>query len=104
MSECQPCNAPAPVEVPCAPMTCAQRMCAAVNAYHALMMGQQVVEAQFGAERVKYTAANAEQLKSYISLLHATCPSEESRAVLGLSGGGPLGVRFGCGPRRRCGC
>jgi hypothetical protein len=79
-------------------------MCAALNAYHSLMMGQQVVEAQFGTERVRYTAANADQLKSYISMLHATCPSEDSAAILGLTGGGALSVRFGCGPRRRCGC
>lgn len=107
MSDCQPCDAASAMEAAaqqCTTMTCDQRMCMAVNAYHSLMMGQQVVEAQFGTERVRYTAANADQLKNYISMLHASCPSPDSAAILGLVGGGPLGVSFGCGPRRRCGC
>ena len=105
MSDCNACtDTPVPSTEPCVTLTCAQRMCEATNAYHKLMMGAQVVEAQFGTERVRYTASNADQLKAYIAMLHNSCPSDDSKTILGLTGGGPLGLRFGCMPRRKCGC
>jgi hypothetical protein len=85
--------------------TCADMLCAAVNAYLALQGGREVVEVQFGEERVKYQPKSMPHLLDHIRRLNIACPNEAASALLGLGGGGPLSVSFGCGSRRRgCGC
>lgn len=80
-------------------------LCAALNAYNALMVGVDVVEVQFGEQRVKVGPKSIPLLLDHIRRLHLSCPSEASAAVLGLGGGGggPIGVSFGA-RRGRCGC
>lgn len=112
MAECNPCeqatSLPAAGE-PCG-QTCADMLCDAVTAYSAVrrsMMGGKVTnEVQFGEQRTKY-AATAETVKFLlddIRRLNMTCPSESAKAILGLAPTGPLGVRFGCGTKVKCGC
>jgi hypothetical protein len=56
---------------------------------------------------VKY-AATSETVKFLlddIRRLNMSCPSDASKAILGLGAtSGPMGVNFGCGPRPQCGC
>lgn len=104
MTNCNPCDKAAePQARPSATPTCADMLCTAVNAYNALMGGREVVEVQFGEQRVKYNPKSAPMLLDHIRRLNITCPSPAASAILGLGGGGPLSVSFGCGPRRR-GC
>ena len=79
-------------------------LCAAVHAYLALQSGREVVEAQFGEERVKYNPKSMPQLLDHIRRLNIACPNEAASALLGLGGGGPLSVSFGSRTRRGCGC
>jgi hypothetical protein len=113
MAECNPCeqaaNLPAAGE-PCAP-SCADMLCEAVMAYNAvrrsMMSGKTTAEVKFGEQAVKY-AATSETVKFLlddIRRLNMSCPSDASKAILGLGAtSGPMGVGFGCGPRPRCGC
>jgi predicted Mrr-cat superfamily restriction endonuclease len=86
-------------------------LCEAVMAYNAvrrsMMSGKVTAEVKFGEEAVKYSATSetVKFLLDDIRRLNVTCPSEASRAILGLGAiTGPLGVRFGCGPSAKCGC
>lgn len=106
MTNCNPCDQAAapPSASPCVTPTCAEMLCAAVNAYNALMSGREVVEVQFGEERVKYNPKSMPNLLDHIRRLNIACPSAAASAVLGLGGGGPLSVSFGPRNRRCCGC
>lgn len=115
MTTCNPCEQAASLPAegqPCVTPTCAEMLCESMLAYNAvrrsMMSGKVTAEVQFGEQRVKY-AATAETVKFLlddIRRLNMSCPNESAKAILGIgaASGGPLGVRFGCGPRVKCGC
>jgi gpW len=97
-----PCNSVTPVPTLRPALSCAQMLGLRMQAYNELQFsGQNVIEVRFGDQTVKYTAGNVESLLADIKRLHASCPTPESAALLGLGDVGPINVRFGCAP---CGC
>jgi hypothetical protein len=90
----------------------------AVQAYHALMVGQTRVRVKHGESEVEYDKRNINALKQYLMSLYQSCPSMEAAAVLGIpqrrSPGVPVHGSFDfpsscCGPvepdcSANCGC
>lgn len=68
-------------------MTDQEMLAAAIAARHALILGQSVVECDFGGagaqQRTKFTAANADRLDAYIAELEARIAGLPRRGALG---------------------
>ena len=74
----------------------------------AMMSGKSVIKVKFGEEEVTYQAVSSTLalIRNEIAMLHRSCPSTASAAVLGYGGGngGPLRVSMGCPPQVRRSC
>jgi hypothetical protein len=68
-------------------MTDQDMLDAARAARHALLMGQGIVECDFGGaggqQRTKFTAANADRLDAYIAELEAKVAGRSARGAVG---------------------
>lgn len=64
-------------------MTDQEKLDAARLALHQLLMGQGVVECEFGGQRTKFTAANVDQLKAYIAELEGRIAGCAPRGAIG---------------------
>jgi hypothetical protein len=64
-------------------MTDQEMLDAARLARHELMMGQGVVECDFGGQRTKFTVASADRLDAYIAELEARIAGLPRRGAIG---------------------
>lgn len=63
-------------------LTLAERLAEAKAAYHALQIGQSAVEVRDSSgESVRYTAANASRLKTYIAEIEAEIAAAAGTAI-----------------------
>jgi hypothetical protein len=64
-------------------MSNADKLAAAEDARHRLLLGQQAVEVDFGTYKTRFTAANRESLESYIAELKALIAGTPTRGAIG---------------------
>ena len=75
--------------------SCRELLDAACIAYNEAMMGNKAQMVRWSDETVQYQQISPKQLFEHIQRLHASCPTELSRAIVGGSARA-LGVSFGC--------
>ena len=66
-------------------LTTAEKLAAAEEALHALLIGGQEVEVQYENTRIKYTQANIEELRRYIALLKGEDDTTKRRRPFGVA-------------------
>jgi hypothetical protein len=66
-------------------LTNEEKLAAAIAARHRLLMGEAVVECDFGEQRTKFTAANADRLDAYIAELEALIAGLPRRGAMGFA-------------------
>jgi hypothetical protein len=64
-------------------MTDQDRLAAAIDARHRLLLGESAVEVDFGTYRARFTPANREALESYIKELEAQISGKPQHGAIG---------------------
>lgn len=65
-------------------MTHEEKLAAAIAARHRLLLGEAAVECDFGEQRTRFTAANADRLDAYIAELQALIAGLPRRGAIGV--------------------